>query len=236
MKKIAIITDIHGNLEALTAVINDIKNKNITEIICLGDTINLGPNSKECIDLLIEHNIKSVLGNHEMYLLKGFNNNLSEESKHYNYVKQTLTNKEINYIKACPLYYEIKYKTLKKIILSHYLLNDINDEYPFEQVNLKNDINLWKKYNNENISYIIGHLHISYEINQELENYPNINIVDSLGCTKDEYTSYMVLGISKNISIKKIKVKYNRTKFINKILNLDFPDKQNILKIFYNIK
>lgn len=233
MKKIAIITDIHGNLEALTSVINDIKNKKIHEIICLGDTINLGPNSKECIDLLIDNNIKSVLGNHEIYLLKDFNNNLNEESKHYNYIKQTLTDKEINYIKTCPLYYEIKYETSKKIILCHYLLNDINNKYPFEQTNLKNDINLLKKYNNENISYIIGHLHTSIK---DLNTFSNINIVDSLGCTKDEYTSYMILEISKNISYKKVKVKYNRTKFINKILNLDFPDKQNILKIFYDIK
>lgn len=44
--KIAIISDIHGNLEALEAIINDIRNSNIDEIICLGDTIGLGINSK----------------------------------------------------------------------------------------------------------------------------------------------------------------------------------------------
>ncbi len=57
-KRIALISDIHGNLEALESILEDIKTKNIDEIICLGDTIAIGPNSKECIDLLIENNVK----------------------------------------------------------------------------------------------------------------------------------------------------------------------------------
>lgn len=37
MDKIAIISDVHGNITALNAVLNDIKNRNINKIICLGD-------------------------------------------------------------------------------------------------------------------------------------------------------------------------------------------------------
>ena len=50
--KLAVFTDIHGNLEALKAIINDINSKNVDEIICLGDTIGLGSESKECLDLM----------------------------------------------------------------------------------------------------------------------------------------------------------------------------------------
>ena len=49
-KRLAIITDIHGNIEGLNAILKDIENKNIDEIICLGDKNDVGPNSKECID------------------------------------------------------------------------------------------------------------------------------------------------------------------------------------------
>lgn len=76
-KTVAIITDIHGNLETLEAILEDIKTQAVDEMICLGDSINIGPNSKECIDLLIENNIKSVLGNHEICLLKGTDFGLS---------------------------------------------------------------------------------------------------------------------------------------------------------------
>ena len=46
----AIISDIHANLEALEAVLADIKQQGITEIYCLGDIIGYGPNPNECID------------------------------------------------------------------------------------------------------------------------------------------------------------------------------------------
>ena len=51
---LAIISDIHGNLEALTAVLADIDGRGIKRIICLGDVIGYGPNPLECIDAVIE--------------------------------------------------------------------------------------------------------------------------------------------------------------------------------------
>ena len=64
----AIISDIHGNLEALEAVLKDIKTKNIQDIICLGDVIGYGPNPREC--LKIAQQFKFCLrGNHEEAVL-----------------------------------------------------------------------------------------------------------------------------------------------------------------------
>ncbi len=253
-KRIAIFSDIHGNLEAMKAILEDIKTQDINEVICLGDSISLGLNSKECIDLLIDNNIKSVLGNHEIYLLKGvdFDSTIgSEEKKHYKAIWKSLTEREVDYIKGCPLYYEINIsyddeKFNKKFILCHYLINNEDDIYPFEKGNLKKDINLWKKYNDDNITYFIGHLHNSFDVN-EVEGIvgdyieddgtlTNIVVVDSCGCTKDEYTSYMILEVSKSIKYQKRTIKYDRDKFINKVLSHDFPDKKNILKYFYGIE
>ncbi len=42
MKKIAVISDIHGNLHALNAVISDIYSRDIDEIWCLGDIVGYG--------------------------------------------------------------------------------------------------------------------------------------------------------------------------------------------------
>ena len=61
--KIAIISDVHGNLEALKAVINDTKNKGVEKIFCLGDTIAKGPHSKECIELVKQKCDVVVRGN-----------------------------------------------------------------------------------------------------------------------------------------------------------------------------
>lgn len=62
--KRAILSDVHGNLEALTAVLADIAAQNITAIYSLGDIIGYGPNPRECIDLAMNFQV-SVLGNHD---------------------------------------------------------------------------------------------------------------------------------------------------------------------------
>lgn len=71
----AIISDIHGNLEALEAVLADIKQQQITEIYCLGDVVGYGPNPRECIDLVMKCQL-CLLGNHDQGALfdpEGFN-------------------------------------------------------------------------------------------------------------------------------------------------------------------
>lgn len=53
MSPIAILSDIHGNLEALEAVLADIAGQQITDIVCLGDVVGYGPNPLECIDRMM---------------------------------------------------------------------------------------------------------------------------------------------------------------------------------------
>ena len=71
----ALISDIHGNLEALEAVLADIKSRGITEIYCLGDIVGYGPNLCECIDRVMNVQM-CLLGNHDQAALfdpEGFN-------------------------------------------------------------------------------------------------------------------------------------------------------------------
>jgi putative phosphoesterase len=66
--KLAILSDIHGNICALEKVYSKCKSLGLDEIIFLGDLCTLGPNPKETCDFLLEKNIKSVLGNHDEYM------------------------------------------------------------------------------------------------------------------------------------------------------------------------
>lgn len=63
--KIAIISDIHGNDEALLSVHEDIKQAKVDKIICLGDFIGYGPHPEEVAQFLMENDIPCVMGNHE---------------------------------------------------------------------------------------------------------------------------------------------------------------------------
>lgn len=72
----AIISDIHGNLEALEAVLADIQQQNVADVYCLGDILGYGPNPRECLDLVMKHCAATILGNHDQAALfdpEGFN-------------------------------------------------------------------------------------------------------------------------------------------------------------------
>jgi diadenosine tetraphosphatase ApaH/serine/threonine PP2A family protein phosphatase len=63
--KAAIITDIHSNLEALQAVIKDIKKRRIKRIFCLGDLVGYGANPDECVEICMKEAKIKVAGNHD---------------------------------------------------------------------------------------------------------------------------------------------------------------------------
>jgi predicted phosphodiesterase len=61
---IAILSDIHGNLEALQAVLADIAQHDVEAIYCLGDVVGYGPDPVACVDLATRFRL-SILGNHD---------------------------------------------------------------------------------------------------------------------------------------------------------------------------
>ncbi|MBI4584399.1 MAG: metallophosphoesterase family protein [Planctomycetes bacterium] len=68
--KQAIISDIHGNLAAFEAVLDDISKEKVDEIYCLGDIIGYGPDPRACLELAHRFPI-NLLGNHEEAVLMG---------------------------------------------------------------------------------------------------------------------------------------------------------------------
>jgi len=74
--KRALISDVHGNVDALRQVLEDIRQQSITDIYCLGDIVGYGPNPRECLDLVRQRTQVCILGNHDqaaMFDPDGFN-------------------------------------------------------------------------------------------------------------------------------------------------------------------
>ena len=67
--RLAIISDIHGNLHALELVLSDLGKANVDQVVCLGDVASLGPQPREVIARLKELKIPTIMGNHDNYLL-----------------------------------------------------------------------------------------------------------------------------------------------------------------------
>lgn len=69
MRCVALISDIHGNLISLQAVLADLARRGIDEIVCLGDTAANGPQPGNCLDLLESVGPLAVMGNADAWLL-----------------------------------------------------------------------------------------------------------------------------------------------------------------------
>ncbi len=86
--RIAFISDIHGNLQALEAVLSDIEKSNVQSLVCLGDVISLGLQPRNVIEILQNIECQFILGNHDEPLIDytqlGMLSFLSEEIYHQN--------------------------------------------------------------------------------------------------------------------------------------------------------
>ena len=108
MDKIAIISDIHGNLEALTTVLADIERRGIQRIYCLGDIFLKGIHQKECVDLVKRYSEVTILGNCDDIFVDEARlaamESLDRERILWSREHLTAGNKE--YIKSLPFCYE----------------------------------------------------------------------------------------------------------------------------------
>lgn len=131
VRRIAFFTDAHALYEPVEAILNDIKEKGITEIYSLGDNIGLGPNPKEVIDLLEEHNVCSIAGNYEELITLGeypFLSYLSNEKIiDAHWTKSVLTESQIDKIKRFPHSVNLDVAG-QKITLCHFA-NDVRCDF-----------------------------------------------------------------------------------------------------------
>lgn len=63
--KYAFISDVHSNLEAFLAVLNEIDSRGVDEIVCLGDIVGYNANPNKCIEIINDRGIKCIMGNHD---------------------------------------------------------------------------------------------------------------------------------------------------------------------------
>jgi protein phosphatase len=70
MDYVALISDLHGNLPALEAVLHDIKRRNISRIFCLGDLVGKGPHSEKVVDTCQDVCEVTIQGNWDDFITR----------------------------------------------------------------------------------------------------------------------------------------------------------------------
>jgi hypothetical protein len=100
-----VIGDIHGCLTEFKELFDLIKSKTpYSEIICLGDLTDRGPDSIGCIRFVRDNNLKSVMGNHDYKILRWLNQ--SKKSNHVPDYYHHLSSDDINQLFNLPNYIE----------------------------------------------------------------------------------------------------------------------------------
>ncbi len=106
--KIAILSDIHSNLEALDAALEYIRGRDIDSIYCLGDIVGYGPNPNECVERIRENCKVALMGNHD-YAAIGmadieYFNDYARASVFW--TRDTLSQENMTYLESLPFSYE----------------------------------------------------------------------------------------------------------------------------------
>ncbi|MEI8248786.1 MAG: metallophosphoesterase family protein [Lentisphaerota bacterium] len=152
-----IISDIHSNIEALTAVYERLLEYNCDKIISLGDVVGYGASPSECIDFVRQHDILSLKGNHDAYTVD------ASEGKDWDvqeYVRQSvlwtrtmLSQDQTGWLRELP--YTVKLNNLQFV---HASMETMDGEYwPYV---LDQKTALFHFYLQETDIAFCGHIHI----------------------------------------------------------------------------
>ena len=221
MQRIAVFSDIHGNLEALKSVLYEIDKNKYDEIICLGDTVGIGPDSKECIDLIrSREDIKMLLGNHELYQTRGtYIKDLSEDNRlHAEKISSTLKKEDIEYLNNLPFVYE-KLLNGKLFTFTHFIIDNPNADYPFLVFDTYAELR--EKVAEFPANYLVmGHLHKKAYLNKD---NLNVFVLESSGCTLSNVTSFIEIRVDNEITINTKYVTYDRKAFDKKSKAFEYP-------------
>ena len=163
--RIAIISDIHGNYEALKTVLKDIRKLKIDKIYCLGDLVNYYYEPDKCINIFIRKKIQSIKVNHENILFSTFKN--ENKKKYYSRIYghsininiKKLKHKHIIFLKKLKKRLTIQIKNLKIILAHGSPWSENTYIYPNFKKKIKDNLAKYKA------DYIfLGHTHIPMNV------------------------------------------------------------------------
>lgn len=237
--KIAILSDIHGNLTALSAVLSDMKSLNVSEVAFLGDLVINGPSPSEVFQEL--RNLKCICwikGNTDAWF-EEIDDNWSPATKHevelyqnYLYARDHLNRESIEFLLSPPeqCSFEIGGVSILAVHGSPRSISEgIGEHTTREELN--------EIFSNIEESIVIcGHTHIPYI--RKIENKVIFN-VGSIGMPLDgdSRASYGILKIKNNIPkclIRRIFYPINKT--LTNAKNNNLPNLKKYEKILKEAK
>lgn len=236
MRRVAVFSDIHGNYQSLKSILDDISKEKFDNVICLGDILGMGPSSVMCLDEVMKSNIKMVIGNHELYQIKGTDiDNLTDAVKeHEAWINNMLEDRHRDYLNSLSLSYDIL-EDGHLFTFTHFLtFEDSSLEYPFLSLSIIKDGSVSDILKNSSYDYLFfGHEHNNFQLHVKERAF---FCVGSSGCVKGNTTFYTIIEIDGDfINIKRKNILYDRRAFEKSIKANDYPSRKDLASIFFGI-
>ncbi len=221
MAGIAIIADVHGNSEALKAVVEDLQKRDPEEIYFLGDVCGFGPDPLECIEILEDLGVKSVKGNHDLYVLMGERSPVSGDPYGTDEIHREIlgeSGRDFLRKERAKILAEI-YGVKCEIVHANnfdYVKTYIFPEGPEERLKKCSE-----KAKEEGVScLILGHSHIPFQFTKYGICFLNPG---SVGQPRDGIPRASYAMIYEEFEVKFYRVKYDVEKVIKRMLELGYP-------------
>ena len=116
--KIAVLSDIHANINALERVIRDAEERGASLFLNAGDSIGFGPCPNEVVELICEKNILSILGNYDVEVIEGKIKDKGQKNLAFQFTKKELAKSCENYLNSLPRERRIEVAG-KKLLITH---------------------------------------------------------------------------------------------------------------------
>ena len=153
--KVAVLSDIHANLQALEAVIQDAEERGVDLFLNAGDSIGYGAYPNEVVELLCEKNVLSVLGNYDAEVIESEPKAKSEKRAAFNFTKKELAKSCQSYLSSLPRELRLQVAAAK-LLVTHGSPESI-DEHITEDTPVERLKNLAETAKADVI--IVGHSH-----------------------------------------------------------------------------
>lgn len=223
MTRIALISDVHSNLYALQAVLEDIKKREIDTIYCLGDIVGYHTSPNETIDLIKKSNIICILGNHDDDVInKRFNDEKDLDIFRWTY--EALEADNIKFLQDLPRSLSLNIEG-HKIELYHGSPRKIN-EYLREGEQLTDDI--MADFNGDIL--VCAHTHLPY-----LKKYDQKTIINTGSVGKPKIgrpnATYQMLELDEDFVLAEIiELSYDVDSMANMVEEHGFVKYANALR------
>jgi putative phosphoesterase len=133
--KIAVISDIHSNIQALSSVLREINDENPEYILCIGDLVGYGADPNEVIDeLKIMDNLVCVAGNHDNAVVTGNTRKLNQDATEaVVWTQERITDRNLEFLERLKKYQALELENLH-FFLVHGSPDDYLNEYIYDDV------------------------------------------------------------------------------------------------------